>query len=97
MKKDKNHYVDTEKNIQICLNCTRKTCPGECELVAEKTVKPRRSKLDENDIGLKLIQMGLTDKKIAMYMRMGASSVRRWRLVNGLPTGANFRKKENGK
>ena len=97
MRHAQNHTCDKEETIQVCLNCTRKTCPGECDLVVEKTVKPRRSKLDEKDIGLKLLQMGLTDEKIAMYMRMGVTSVRRWRLVNGLPTGPNFRKKENAK
>lgn len=97
MGKALNHYCDKNETIQICLNCTRKTCPGECRRVVEKDVKPRRSKLDEKDIGLKLIQMGLTDEKIAMYMRMSVSSVRRWRMVNGVPAGATMRKKENGK
>ena len=92
-----NHYCDGPDKIQLCLNCTRKTCPGECSRVVEKDVKPRRSKLDEKDIGWKLVSMGLTDEKIAMYMRMNVSSVRRWRQVNGVPAGANFRKKENAK
>jgi hypothetical protein len=97
MRYAQNHYCDNNDTIQMCLNCTRKTCPGECPRVVEKGVKPRQSKLDKNDIGLKLVHMGLTDEKIALYMRMSVSSVRRWRMVNGVPAGATFRKKENAK
>ena len=39
--------IPDEEHVQICLNCTRKTCSGSCKLVGKTTTGRRRRKKTE--------------------------------------------------
>ena len=88
--------IDTQEQIDVCLNCPYPDCRASCipGVYMPPVARYASRALDNNGFGLDLIKRGLTDKEIAAIVGATSSAIGHWRRTRGYPSGTKMRKEK---